>query len=502
MKEGASYRTILRSSSIMGAASVVNILSGLAKMKAAALLLGPAGVGLIGLYQNLMQTGATLAALGLGSVGTRQMAEAVAEGSEEAVVVRRALFLGSLALAVLGGLLFWLLSGWIASGIVRAPERSSDVAWLSIGVALAVFAGAQGALLTGLRRIGDMARVQLLSGLVAALLGIAAIALWGMRGVPAMVLALPAATVLIGGFFVARIQSSSATRPPLSALLPQWRRMAALGSAFMLSGLVTILGQLVVRALVQRNLGDGALGQFQASWAIGMTYLTFVLGAMTADYYPRLTATITDHGAACRLVNEQTEVALLLCAPVLLAMLGLAPWVVRLLYSDAFGPAVGVLRWQILGDLLKVMSWPLGYLLLALGAGRSFILAEGIGIGMFIAATALLLPLLGVTATGVAFLAMYSVYLPAVWLMARQRIGFRWGRAVLAIAVAVAVAAIALAVAALFSDLLAGVLGLLLSLGFGFYALLRLAGVAGYGGRIGRIAEQVQHMLHRLGFSS
>jgi len=69
-----------------------------------------------------------------------------------------------------------------------------------------------------------------------------------------------------------------------------------------------------------------------------MTYLGFVLGAMATDYYPRLTAAISDTATATRLVNEQTEVALLLCAPVLLAMLGLAPWVIHLLYSAEFAP--------------------------------------------------------------------------------------------------------------------------------------------------------------------
>jgi len=62
--------------------------------------------------------------------------------------------------------------------------------------------------------------------------------------------------------------------------------MATLGSAFPGHGLVASIGQLMVRSIVQRDLGPAALGQFQAAWAIGMTYMTFVLGAMATDYYP------------------------------------------------------------------------------------------------------------------------------------------------------------------------------------------------------------------------
>ena len=99
-----------------------------------------------------------------------------------------------------------------------------------------------------------------------------------------------------------------------------------------------------------------------------MTYIGFVLGAMGTDYFPRLTEAINDQARARKLVNEQTEMALLLAGPVLLAMITLAPWVIHLLYAASFAPATEVLRWQVLGDILKVASWPMGFILLAMGA--------------------------------------------------------------------------------------------------------------------------------------
>ncbi len=101
--------------------------------------------------------------------------------------------------------------------------------------------------------------------------------------------------------------------------------LARLGAAFMVSGLVSVLGFLLARTLLQRELGIEALGHFQAAWSIGMTYLGFILGAMGTDYFPRLTASIHEKTTATRLVNEQTEVALLLIAPILIALLGCAP---------------------------------------------------------------------------------------------------------------------------------------------------------------------------------
>lgn len=90
MSRDGSYGQILKSSSIIGAASVIRILVGLLRTKVAAVLLGPAGVGLIGLFQILMATASTVCAVGFGSVGTRQIAEA--NGSDDATVSRLLLF--------------------------------------------------------------------------------------------------------------------------------------------------------------------------------------------------------------------------------------------------------------------------------------------------------------------------------------------------------------------------------------------------------------------------
>ena len=494
-----TYRTILRSSSIMGAASVLNILSGLVKMKVAALLLGPAGVGLIGIYQNLMQTASTVSALGFNNVGTRQVASANAAGEGEALLrVRQALLWGTVGLALIGAGIVWLASPWIARHIFDDPGAAGDVAWLGLGVALTVAAGSQTAYLTGLRRIGDVARVNVLSGVSAATLGILAIWLWGHPGVVVLVLMVPVTGFLAGHWFVSRLEKPAGHRPTAAELADEWRKLTMLGAAFMLSAMAMTVAQLAVRSLVQHRLGADALGQFQASWSIGMIYLTFILGAMATDYYPRLAGAIADRATATRMVNEQTEVAVLLIGPVLLAMLSLAPWVIHLLYSAEFETATRILRWQLLGDVLKVLTWPLGFVVLSMGAGRVFILSQTLGALVLVGVTWAAMPLMGVTATGVAFIAMYAVILPINFTAARVWLGFRWSPTVLIQTGVLAVAAILVAVLAHRSDLLAAAIGVTLSIGFAVYALTRLAQMAGLGGKVGKLAGAINRFLKRI----
>jgi len=500
MSKDGSYRQILRSSSIIGGASVVNIALGLLRIKVAALLLGPAGVGLIGLLTNLTGTASAVAGLGVGNVGTRQIAEAVGRDDAAAMAAaRRALFWGSLVLALLGAVGFWLLRGVLAVRILGDASLTGEVGWLALVVGLTVAAASQTALLNGMRQIGDLARASVFSALLSTLLGIGALMLWGRGGLMAFLIAAPLATFLLGHVYVCRLPKVQAPRTPFAVLTGQWRNLARLGAAFMVAGLAVTLGQLLVRSLLQQQLGADALGYFQAAATISMTYIGFVLTAMGTDYYPRLTAAIHDHAAVNRMVNEQTEVALLLAGPVFLAMMGLAPWVIKLLYSQSFHSAAEVLGWQILGDILKVASWPLGFIILAAGNGRTYMLTETLAVSVFVILTWLGLPLLGVVATGTAFVGMYMFYLPMVYWLAWYKTEFRWMATVWWLLGGLMLGAATVLVAAKWSATTSAVVGLILSVGFGLYSFSRLVQKTNMTGPLGRVATHSRLFLVKFG---
>lgn len=445
-------------------------------MKVVALLLGPAGVGLAGLYLSLVQAASSVASLGIGNAGTRQIATAHAEGGQQAVDrMRRVLFWGGTALSLIGAAIFWLLSGWLAGFVLADEKRAAEVGWLAVGVALTVAAGSQSALLTGLRRIGDLARINIGVGITGSAVSALALWLWGWQGLFVMVLTAPVLSFLLGHIYVARLGAPAGPPVRLPELSREWMILAQLGFPLMLSGLVTTLGHLAARALVRRELGEDALGQFQAAWSVGMTYLGFVLSAMGTDFYPRLTAVIGDHAAANKMINEQTEVALLLCGPALLIMLGLAPWLIQLLYSAEFGPSVEILRWQLLGDILKVLSWPLGFAILAKGASKSFFLTELTANVVLILGIYTLLPLIGIKATGVAFLASYCAYVPLVWWLGGRSIGFKWTGTVKLQLLMLICAALVVELMARWSPQAGAVAGILVAGGMALWAWLRLA---------------------------
>ena len=490
MRSQTSPRQILKSTSIIGGAAVANVAIGLGKMKLAALLLGPAGVGLISLYQSLVATAAQLGGLGIANASVRQVARADADGDAAALAAaRRALFAGTAVLAMLAALLVWLLSAPIARHVIDGVGRPGDLVWIALAIGLTIVAGSQQYLLNGFRRIGDLARLSIASALVGAVLGIAALLAWGDGGIAAYVLAIPVGAVVCGAWYARRLKRVAAEPSPRATLTAEAKLMLGLGITMMLGGLAAPLSQLVVRSLVGARLGAVPLGEYSAASMIALTYVGFILTAMGADYYPRLAAAINDKREAVRLVNQQAEVALLLGAPLFLAMQTAAPWVIQLLFSREFAGAADVLRVLVLADTLKLLGWPLGFVVLAAGRGRLFLLNEALFGAIFVAATFVALPRWGIVATGIGALAMYLVYLPLMVWLARRSIGFRWERQLWWTGLAVIGAVAAVGLASLVSDRAALAVGAPLTIGVGLFAVHRLGHLAEVGSPAGRWAQ-------------
>ena len=130
-----SHRQIFKSSAIIGGASVINIVIGIVKVKVLAVLLGPAGVGLMGLYQNIMGMASTLAGCGIGNSGVRQLAASSGE-TETLAIVRRALWLGNLVLGLAGTMILWLLREPVALWVFGDAAHVAEVGWLGLGRAI------------------------------------------------------------------------------------------------------------------------------------------------------------------------------------------------------------------------------------------------------------------------------------------------------------------------------------------------------------------------------
>jgi O-antigen/teichoic acid export membrane protein len=354
-----SYGQILKSSVTIGGSSVLNLGLSMVRNKIFALLLGQGGMGLVGVFTSLLELSRSVATMGMNTSGVRQIAEASAAANSERIA-RTVITLRRLALllGIVGGIGLVACSPWL--GRLTFPEvkghRAGEVALLGLAVVLWAVSVGQIALVQGMRRIGDLAQASVLGGLLGTMFSIPIIYFWRERGIVPSLICVAAMSLVASWWFSRKVQVERIT---LS--FANWRAestgLLKLGVVFMLSGLMTLGAAYLVRVMVLRKLGADAAGNYHAAWAVGGMYVGFILQAMGADFLPRLTAVAKNSRDCTRLVNEQTEVSLLLAGPGIAATLALAPVVVWLLYSAEFQAAIEVLRWVCLGMMLRVVSW-------------------------------------------------------------------------------------------------------------------------------------------------
>jgi len=480
----SSYRRVLKSSALIGGSSVVNVLLGIVRTKVLAMLIGTSGMGLFGAFSSVTTLVGGIAGMGINLSGVRQIAEAVGSNDQSRIArTTRVLRRTSFILGLTGMLALLLLCRPISVATFGTPAYSGALALLSVTILFAEVAGGQMALIQGLRRIKDLAALSIWGALLGTVLSIPIIFLWREKGIVPFLMTVSALAIATSWWYARKIKVERVPLP-LSAVWNEARALLGMGGVFMVTGLMTSAVAYLTRAMVIQQMNLESAGLYQAAYTLSGIYVGFVLAAMGADYYPRLTAVSGDNVEVNRLVNEQTEAALLMALPGILGTLTFAPWVIHLLYSAKFVLAGEILRWQLLGILGRIIVWPIGFVLLAKGNAKIFFYTE-------LACNVVHLSLIwcgmkwfGLSGLGMAFFGLYVFYAPLILFVVHRQSGFRWNKSNLRLGIGaiLATAVVFLATTASMPATWGIVIGGLLTTVVGLYSLRKIVRRAGYAG--------------------
>ena len=212
------------------------------------------------------------------------------------------------------------------------------------------------------------------------------------------------------------------------------------------------------------------------------------------DFYPRLTAVADDNRRCNKLVNEQAEISILLALPGVLATLALAPWVIQFFYSSKFQIAGEILSWQIAGMFLRVISWPMGFIVLAKGRAAVSFWTDLAAHFVYVALAFLGLRLFGLPGTGMAFLGLYIFHCCMIFAVVRRMSGFSWSPANIRLSLlGVVTAGAMLWVRLKLPEPWATIIGCSLALIIGLYCLRVLVLLVG--------VEEINKYTRKIGFS-
>jgi enterobacterial common antigen flippase len=421
-----TYGQILRSSALVGGSQLVGIAIRIIRTKVLAVLLGPAGVGLMGAYESIVNLAQSVAGLGVNSSGVRQIAEAVGTGQSDRIagtvaVLRRI----SVVLGLVGALFLVVFSKHVSKITFGDYHHSTAIALLSLAIFFGLVSGGQGALIQGMRRISDLARMGMIGTFFGAVIGILIVYFAGEKGIAPSLVTIAAMTVLTSWWYSRKVKVKHLPMRMLQ-IKHEVIGLLRLGIAFMASAVLMMASSYLVRTMVIRTAGFEAAGLYQSAWALGGLYVGFILQAMGADFYPRLTAIAKDNSESTRIVNEQAQVSLLLAGPGVIATLTFAPIVISLFYSGRFDGAVSVLRWFCLGMTLRVVTWPMGFIILARGEARFYFVTELIWAFINVGLSWVCLRRFGLNGAGIAFFVSYVFHGLIVYAVVHRISLFQW----------------------------------------------------------------------------
>lgn len=373
MPKGNSYTHIFKYTSLFGGVQGLNILIGLVRNKFVAVLLGPAGIGLISIYNTASTLLQNATNFGVQMSGVREISGAFDAGDEKGLLsLIRLLRSWCVLIALLGFMVSLCAAPLLSRWAFSSDEYTMEFMCLAPIVAMAAIAGGETAIMKATRRLRQLAKVSV-GGVTGALVVSVPLYLrWGVEGI------IPSLVLIAVVQLVLALSYSYRFYPPSFSFgreLSRGRVMLTIGVAFVLAGVLGSGAEFCIRAFLS-DMSVSLAGLYNAGYMLTMTYAGMVFAAMETDYFPHLSAVATDARKMNGAVNRQIEVSMVIVAPMLVVLTIAMPLVIPLLLSSQFSPIIRMAQIAAQAMYFRAVSLPVAYVMLAKGDSRSYLSLE------------------------------------------------------------------------------------------------------------------------------
>ena len=423
-EQQSSYRQIMKATSLFGGVQFFQIIISVVRSKFVAILLGPAGMGIVGLLTSTTGLIAGLTNFGLGTSAVKNISEASATKDEQRIsrvisVMRRLVWITG----ILGTVITFIFSPLLSQFTFGNKEYTSAFAWISITLLFSQLSTGELVLLQGLRKLQNLAKANVYGSLTGLIITIPLYYKFGIQGIVPVIIITALITLFFSWYFAKKVKIEKTTVTK-EITIAEGRSMLVMGFMISLSGLISIVVAYLLRIFINRTGNVADVGFYSAGFTIINTYVGMIFTAMGTDYYPRLSVVANDNKQCIQSINQQSEIALLILAPILMCFLVFVNWAVILLYSTQFLAITGMIYWATLGIFFKAVSWAIAFVFLAKGASKLFFWNELVGNAYTLIFSLLGYRLGGLTGLGIAFLITYIMYLIQVYFIAKVKYQF------------------------------------------------------------------------------
>lgn len=428
IEQQSSYRQIMKATSLFGGVQIFNILISIIRSKFIAVLLGPAGMGIMGLLTSTTGIISNLSNFGLGTSAVKDIAAAYGTGDEKRIrtvisVFRRIVWITGF----LGLIITIILAPWLSELTFANKNYTSAFIWLSLTLLFNQLSSGQLVILQGMRRLNFLAKANIYGTAIGLFVTIPFFFFWRIEGIVPSIITTALISLVISLYFSRKVNIEKIGLSGLQTF-KEGQNMLRMGFLISLSGLFSACSAYIVRLFISHTGGVEQVGLYNAGFTIINIYVGLVFNAISTDYFPRLSEVAMDNKLCKQSINQQSEIALLILAPILLIFLIFINWVVIIFFSKQFIAVNGMIYWAALGMFFKTCSWSIAFVFLAKGANNLYFW-NNLGSNIYdLGLNILGYYFWGLTGLGISFVISYAIYLFQVYAVSSIKYDFKFDR--------------------------------------------------------------------------
>ncbi|MDL9985129.1 O-antigen translocase [Providencia rettgeri] len=366
--------TLIKTSLLSLIATFFKMLSGLVINKAVSVYIGPAGLAVIGQFQNFSQV-VLIAAQGAINSGVVKYTAEYGQDSPKVPSLFSTALRISLISSIIVGFLLIIFSSFFSKKILDNIEYNFIFILFGFTVILFVLNGLLLSIINGLKEIRNYIKINIIQSLYSLFFTSLLIYFFGLKGA---LIALATNQSII--FFVTLFMLRKHTVVIWENFTSSFdkgisKKLFAFSAMALTSAIMVPTSQFIIRDYIATTQGLDQAGYWQGVWYISTTYLMIVTTALSTYYLPRLSE-ITTKKELKQEILQGYKILLPIVITCGLIIYLLRDFIISLLFSDSFTPMKPLFTWQIAGDIFKIASWLLAYVMLAKSMTKSFIITE------------------------------------------------------------------------------------------------------------------------------
>lgn len=399
---------VLSRAILTSCAHLSRIIMGLILIKVIALYLGAEGMGQLGQFMSLSTMVYMVAGGGVGNAVIKY----VAEYSSKPKKLLRFVSVAATYSALFSGLICVIgvvFSKEIAQVVFKSPDMFWVIVVLSVAQILFSFVNLVVGVSNGLMQTEIYSKVQIVGSMLGLPIIWVLISQFGLIGAAFSVVVMYAITSVPALYFFMR--SAFLGRVKLIKLVAiEYKNLSAYTLMMLTSAMTFPVVEMIIRHLLIASDGYVAAGVWQGAIKLSSAYLGFFTVFLAYYFMPSISRLDNKAEIGRVTVKFLVSVGLLFGIGASIFYMG-REILIPLILADSFGSLSDVIVFQLVGDFFRILSYVIGFVVVAKAATKIYIASELLQNSLFLLFSVLMLRKYGdIEAVMIAYAVAYIVY--------------------------------------------------------------------------------------------